>query len=809
MSCGFFVVSDPARTLFGTLTQVTAGGAPGLQWNVTGSTWGSGVAVADRKITLTEGASPDLGRYTGGTSTLGSYTGLVLKQIHDDNDNDRVIGGELIYLLSGVEQRDTVLTDTSTMPTAVWASGTRTLTAATNLTSTGGSIPITGGGLVSADMTAVSTDTAAADNLETCLDGTGGTFKATITGNVVGTVSTVTTTTSVTNGVTLATGAITAAAIATDAIDSDAVAASAVTKIQAGLGTSANQTTIIGYVDELESRLSSGRATNLDNLNATISSRMAAASYTAPDNANILVAATQSTNAATDAATAISRLTSARAGYLDKLNITGNVSSQASVDVVQNCIRTKFIGVDQIEIPAAGSTVLRFNLLILDTAGNMEAPDSLPVVTAANQAGTDRSGNLGSVTLVSTGHYYVDYTVSSAHLAEQISLLVTVVEGGVTIRDVATFAVVLLGSGSAFSSADRSKLDAIHLKLPSKAYLTGTAAADGDINLDQCDGSRDPFKADVSGLTAGQATIIGYVDDLETRLSATRAGYLDRLDAAISTRLATAGYTAPDNSGITTAAAQATTAATQATTAATQSTTAAGHGATLVSRLTSQRATNLDNLDAQVSTRSTFATLSDTVTLKPGQDIATSTQAVAIKAKTDLIPASPAAVTDIPTASQNASQVDATLTAAHGSGSWSQKSDATLAKQDAILAAIAGIAPSPPSAAIVSSNRVWRILKSADGATASNIIQLNSGTTATLEMDFSQVLNPQTSVANVTSAVDASGNGLSLTNAVVAQSRVAAHVDVTTIPAGRYRVRITIATTDTQTFVGEGWIEAA
>ena len=57
--------------------------------------------------------------------------------------------------------------------TAVWATAARTLTAATNLTSTGGSVPITAGGLVSADVTAISTDTAAADNLEAAADGTG------------------------------------------------------------------------------------------------------------------------------------------------------------------------------------------------------------------------------------------------------------------------------------------------------------------------------------------------------------------------------------------------------------------------------------------------------------------------------------------------------------------------------------------------------------------------------------------------------------------------------------------------------------
>lgn len=76
----------------------------------------------------------------------------------------------------------------------------------------------------------------------------------------------------------------------------------------------------------------------------------------------------------------------------------------------------------------------------------------------------------------------------------------------------------------------------------------------------------------VNSATIGNSVIEGYVDDLETRLTAARAGYLDKLnvtgtlahsdnatlykadvsnlDAAVSTRLASASYTAPDNAGI-------------------------------------------------------------------------------------------------------------------------------------------------------------------------------------------------------------------------------------------------------------------
>ena len=66
---------------------------------------------------------------------------------------------------------------------------------------------------------------------------------------------------------------------------------------------------------------------------------------------------------------------------------------------------------------------------------------------------------------------------------------------------------------------------------------------------------------------------------LTTRLSDARATKLDFLDVAISTRMATFVYTAPDNASLT----------------------------TLTTRLSDARATKLDNLDVAVSTRSIYA----------------------------------------------------------------------------------------------------------------------------------------------------------------------------------------------------------
>ena len=117
---------------------------------------------------------------------------------------------------TGAIDADALAADAGTeIGTAVWATAARTLTAATNVTSTGAAVPITAGGLVSADVTAISTDATAANNAESFFDGTG--YAG--TGNTIPAVTTV-------NG--LAGGVITAAAIATGAITNAKFAAGAI-----------------------------------------------------------------------------------------------------------------------------------------------------------------------------------------------------------------------------------------------------------------------------------------------------------------------------------------------------------------------------------------------------------------------------------------------------------------------------------------------------------------------------------------------------------------------------------------------------
>jgi len=168
-------------------------------------------------------------------------------------------------------------------------------------------------------------------------------------------------------------------------------------------------------------------------------------------------------------------------GRLDA--ILDSRSSSSEVLAIQNNTRVRVIIPAMIERPDSDSTTYRLDLYIYDEAGNMESPDSTPTITAANQAGTDRSANLGSVTEQATGHYSVTYAVASDHAIEQVRFEWSIVEGGVT-RLHGGLAQVVDTTAVDFTAADRTKLEAVHTKLPSRDYLAGSAAATGETQTD-------------------------------------------------------------------------------------------------------------------------------------------------------------------------------------------------------------------------------------------------------------------------------------------------------------------------------------
>jgi hypothetical protein len=216
------------------------------------------------------------------------------------------------------------------------------------------------------------------------------------------------------------------------------------------------------------------------------------------------------------------------------------------------------------------------------------------------------------------------------------------------------------------------------------SYGAGTAGSIVGTNLDAAVSTRSTYAGtDTSGTTT-----------LLSRLTSTRAGLLDNLDAAVSTR---SSHSAADVWSVGTRTLTAFTIAVDITSTAvsliwdkllTGITTASSIGklikdnldatvssrstyaggdtsgtTTLLGRLTSTRASNLDNLDAAISTRLATA----------GYTAPDNSDIVAIKAKTDNLPASPSAVSDIPTASANASATWDAVRASHTtSGTFGQ-----------------------------------------------------------------------------------------------------------------------------------------
>jgi len=205
-----------------------------------------------------------------------------------------------------------------------------------------------------------------------------------------------------------------------------------------------------------------------------------------------------------------------------------------AITSIQNNTRCVRVVPAVIERPDSGTTTYRIELLLYDTEGNMEAPDAAPTIALVNQSGTDRSGRLDSTTMaaVSTGRYRAVYTASDSDDVEQLVWTFSVVEGGTTLLYGNT-SIVVDTTAVDFTAADRTKLEGVYNKLPSKSYLTGTANSDGDVQLDEATGT----PADSAGVT----TLQGYTDTLEASATAlqstvnTIAGYTDSVESTLST----------------------------------------------------------------------------------------------------------------------------------------------------------------------------------------------------------------------------------------------------------------------------------
>lgn len=215
-----------------------------------------------------------------------------------------------------------------------------------------------------------------------------------------------------------------------------------------------------------------------------------------------------------DTGTLTSRLSSARAGYLDNLNVSGNVASHADIVALNQSASRRLVlsTVQQYERPEniSSNNDYQIELRTYDGDGAPVDATSDPTLTTAGIAGDDLSSALWNYTHVSTGLYRWNYAVTSTAVVEQIrhDVSVTMSDGSFTLSCYAQICDLV---GITFTTADRDKIEATYNKLPSKPYLAGTNNSDGDIQLDEATGTADVNTQYIGGTAQSSGTDVAYV----------------------------------------------------------------------------------------------------------------------------------------------------------------------------------------------------------------------------------------------------------------------------------------------------------
>lgn len=336
-----------------------------------------------------------------------------------------------------------------------------------------------------------------------------------------------------------------------------------------------------------------------DNVDATIGSRLATAGYTAPDNAGI--------------GTLLTRLTAGRATNLDNLDAaitTRATPAQVNAEVdtaLADARLTQLLAASMATPPAAGSL---FGELTEDDAGTQRFTQN--ALEMAPAGGAVLAADVWNYTTrdltVKTG-----YSLSAAGIQAiwdaATSALTTVGSIGKRLADNIDAAISTRLLGASYTAPDNASITAIKAKTDQVSFVGGDVVStlQGEPVTVGTNNDKAGYSLSAAGIAAiwdaliSTMTVVGsigkYINDRLANLDATissrlsTAGYTTppttaqitahidanstKLDVAVSSRLASAAYTAPDNAGID----------------------------TLEARLTAGRALNLDNLDAQVSTR--------------------------------------------------------------------------------------------------------------------------------------------------------------------------------------------------------------
>jgi len=196
------------------------------------------------------------------------------------------------------------------------------------------------------------------------------------------------------------------------------------------------------------------------------------------------------TTAQSDLTTLVGRLTAARAGYLDNLNVGGAVASQADILAINTSSSKHIIltTVGQYERPDSGSTIYTIEARTYSASdGSSVNADSTPTLTVTGQTTGSLAANLGVASNPATGVYRWLYTVLSTATIEPIRCDISATISTATFTLSVYSQVVDLVSAT-WTSTDATYLTAIYNKLPTNniadetLVLAAVATAQSDLD---------------------------------------------------------------------------------------------------------------------------------------------------------------------------------------------------------------------------------------------------------------------------------------------------------------------------------------
>ena len=178
--------------------------------------------------------------------------------------------------------------------------------------------------------------------------------------------------------------------------------------------------------------------------------------------------------------TLTSRITAARAGYLDWLNVGSNVATQADINALNQSASRRIIltTVGQFEIPESGTTIYTVETRLYDPDGAPINDDATPTLTATGQTSGSLTANIGAATNPATGVYRWTYTIASTAIPEPIRFDVSATMAA-QVFPMAVYTQAANFVAAAWTTTDQAHLTEIFNKLPSRNYLAGTPSSAG------------------------------------------------------------------------------------------------------------------------------------------------------------------------------------------------------------------------------------------------------------------------------------------------------------------------------------------